>query len=693
MASAIDPTKPVAGNPTTQSVRDNFAAAKSEIEVLQQTAGVGPQGPKGDTGPSGTLTVGTVTTGAAGTNATVNNSGSTQAAVLNFTIPRGDAGTGGGGITETQAKDAVRQGNVRFEEVPATTAPTWPTTPNGASAPVLGANWTLASGSGATGNYTHAIGSVDTLAYPVTIANGADYQIAYTMTNVPATSTATAEFFTLYFRTAPTVTTGQQNVLAGGVSGNGTLLVQATGNFTHLVVVPVNGWQGNFSLNRIVVFTGDQNSVALSIKDWAIRVRGNAQYDGGGGKFATTTSATAFGFNALRDLTTGANNVAIGEGALSRNTTGGQNIAVGARALRDNMIADGNIAIGYEAILNNQSGTSNTAVGYAAMSYNHSGTANVGVGYGSLYYNRTGGYNVGVGYYALGYLGPNTWSAATVANSTGIGYLAGGTLGGSNNVVVGYNAMYGTGGPPSIIRGSNIVTVGAEAGRYQSSGVIISTIDNSLLLGYNTRTQGNAQTNQTVIGYNAIGHGSNTITLGNDAVTALHCNVQTISALSDERVKENVKPVDLNQCVNALKSLPVSQWDWLPIAGAHQDKHEIGFMSDDVKKVFPGAVTEADEFLTVRDADGQAEMTTVTEPVWTPPDQEAPAGSRTQTRMVEKTVEIKGLKRVALSQAVPTLWGAVQQLISRIEELEKQSPVQAQPLENQKPGLFGSKKR
>lgn len=35
MASAIDATKPVSVNPTTQSVRDNFAAAKSEIEALQ----------------------------------------------------------------------------------------------------------------------------------------------------------------------------------------------------------------------------------------------------------------------------------------------------------------------------------------------------------------------------------------------------------------------------------------------------------------------------------------------------------------------------------------------------------------------------------------------------------------------------------------------------------------------------------
>jgi hypothetical protein len=35
MASAIDATKPVAGSPTTQSVRENFATAASEITALQ----------------------------------------------------------------------------------------------------------------------------------------------------------------------------------------------------------------------------------------------------------------------------------------------------------------------------------------------------------------------------------------------------------------------------------------------------------------------------------------------------------------------------------------------------------------------------------------------------------------------------------------------------------------------------------
>ena len=35
MASSIDATKPVTATPTTQSVRDNFSAAKTEIEALQ----------------------------------------------------------------------------------------------------------------------------------------------------------------------------------------------------------------------------------------------------------------------------------------------------------------------------------------------------------------------------------------------------------------------------------------------------------------------------------------------------------------------------------------------------------------------------------------------------------------------------------------------------------------------------------
>ena len=58
----------------------------------------GPKGDKGDTGDPGaaaTVTVGTTTTGAAGSQASVTNSGTTSAAVFNFTIPQGAQGQKG----------------------------------------------------------------------------------------------------------------------------------------------------------------------------------------------------------------------------------------------------------------------------------------------------------------------------------------------------------------------------------------------------------------------------------------------------------------------------------------------------------------------------------------------------------------------------------------------------------------------
>ncbi|HEV2645674.1 MAG TPA: DNRLRE domain-containing protein [Acidobacteriaceae bacterium] len=62
--------------------------------VLAQAGATGPSGP---TGLAATVSVGTVTTGGAGTQAAVSNTGTATAAVLNFTIPQGAAGSSGGG--------------------------------------------------------------------------------------------------------------------------------------------------------------------------------------------------------------------------------------------------------------------------------------------------------------------------------------------------------------------------------------------------------------------------------------------------------------------------------------------------------------------------------------------------------------------------------------------------------------------
>ena len=101
------------------------------------TGDTGPQGLKGDTGDTGpqgstgltgatgatgaagaagsaaTISIGTVTTGAAGSSAVVTNAGTTSAAVLNFTIPRGADGSGGGS-TFSGNTDAVAEGTTNL---------------------------------------------------------------------------------------------------------------------------------------------------------------------------------------------------------------------------------------------------------------------------------------------------------------------------------------------------------------------------------------------------------------------------------------------------------------------------------------------------------------------------------------------------------------------------------------------------
>jgi len=70
------------------------------IQGIQGIQGLqGPQGNTGLTGTAATITVGSTTTGAAGSSASVSNSGSSSAAVLNFIVPKGDTGADGTAAT------------------------------------------------------------------------------------------------------------------------------------------------------------------------------------------------------------------------------------------------------------------------------------------------------------------------------------------------------------------------------------------------------------------------------------------------------------------------------------------------------------------------------------------------------------------------------------------------------------------
>jgi hypothetical protein len=92
---------------TLQGNLRGAAGAQGPVGPTGATGAQGPQGPTGATGATGatgstgpagtaaTVSVGTTTTGAAGSNAAVTNSGTSNAAVLNFTVPAGAKGDKG----------------------------------------------------------------------------------------------------------------------------------------------------------------------------------------------------------------------------------------------------------------------------------------------------------------------------------------------------------------------------------------------------------------------------------------------------------------------------------------------------------------------------------------------------------------------------------------------------------------------
>ncbi len=119
----------------------------------------------------------------------------------------------------------------------------------------------------------------------------------------------------------------------------------------------------------------------------------------------------------------------------------------------------GNTAIGYHALFNNLTGDRNFGLGENAMFSNTAGSYNVGIGNNVLYYKETGNYDL---------------------------------------------------------------AIGTDAGRYIADGSHLTVSNNSLFLGRNTRANADSETNQIIIGYNAIGKGSNTATIGDVNMTALY---------------------------------------------------------------------------------------------------------------------------------------------------------------------------
>lgn len=291
-------------------------------------------------------------------------------------------------------------------------------------------------------------------------------------------------------------------------------------------------------------------------------------FSGIGAGFSNTTAVQNHfeGFNAGYNTTTGQINTFIGFEAGLNNTFGEQNLYVGHGAGR-NANATGNTFIGTAAGTVTTSGFQNTIVGAFAGLSNTSGFYNNFSGFQAGSANTVGAYNCFAGAFA------------GVSSSTGIG-----------------NCFNGYGAGITNTTGSNNTIIGTIA------DVAISNLTNAGAIGYNARV---SQSNSFVIG----GTGPDAVSVG-IGVTApahtLHVNgsvagVGAYNNISDSRLKTNISPIK-NALAGILQLRAVS-YDWKKEEYTQfkfDDKRQIGFLAQELEKIFPEAVTlGADGFYTI----------------------------------------------------------------------------------------------
>ena len=317
-----------------------------------------------------------------------------------------------------------------------------------------GASWSWSAGTA-----LHTPGSASTMSQNITVATGNTYYIELTITG------RTAGTISVSVGSVSMVDTGQTTAFGGNGTYKKTLVAAATG-VVALTLTPTSTFDGaidaiivkNVTLGSVQathVLQNSDGSTGLELRSGGIGLANAIAGGGAGRSIISSTGCTAFGYYTLQALTTGVNNSGVGYYALGACT-----------------VASNNSAFGYNASYNITSGSNNS-----------------GFGNRSLYSATTGGNNCAFGYSALE-----------------------GNTAGANNTGIGLSALF------SQSTGSNNAAVGAYAGRYITDGTTANAAcDNSVFVGYMAKAKASGQTNQTVIGYNAVGLGSNTSVIGNSA--------------------------------------------------------------------------------------------------------------------------------------------------------------------------------
>lgn len=231
-------------------------------------------------------------------------------------------------------------------------------------------------------------------------------------------------------------------------------------------------------------FSGDGSAITGVTGEWDGTLNGNAEITGSL-IISDSLNVTNFITASKISLNDGGDSVFIGQNAGTNDDgTGNRSVGIGVQALEANTTGTSNTAIGYQSLEANTTGGQNASVGTFSLWSNVGGINNTATGYQSLLSNTSGNNNVASGYRSL--------RVSTIAN---------------NNVAIGYEALTAT------TTGSNNVALGTQAGEINTTGA------NNVFLGTESRPLSVDQSNQIVVGYQAVGKGSNTVTIGNDNIT------------------------------------------------------------------------------------------------------------------------------------------------------------------------------
>jgi hypothetical protein len=192
---------------------------------------------------------------------------------------------------------------------------------------------------------------------------------------------------------------------------------------------------------------------------------------------------------------------------------GNRSVSVGAMTLQNGTTQSRNTAVGYSGLSNITTGYDNVGIGSYALRMTTVAAKSVAVGSYANAYNTTGWGNVAVGYSSL--------LNCTNSGNVSVGYKAG-----QNVVNAWYNTLMGQSVAQTLTTGTNNILIGNSA-EPSSAGI------------------------------------HNEITLGNNGISNIRCNVQSISALSDSRDKAEITDIPEDAGLQFIDKLrPVTfYWD------------------------------------------------------------------------------------------------------------------------------------